>query len=65
MKDLSAAPPEDRFKGAIKILMKDRTRNQDKINQLLIAITMIDDRKAMRSMTYRSAIDMTHDILGD
>lgn len=65
MKDLSAASPEDRFKGAIKILMKDRTRNQDKINKLLIAITMIDDRKAMRSMTYRSAIDMTHDILGD
>jgi hypothetical protein len=65
VKDLSAASPEDRFKGAIKILMKDRTRNQDKINKLLIAITMIDDRKAMRSMTYRSAIDMTHDILGD
>lgn len=62
---LSAASPTDRFKAAIKILMKDRSKNQDKINQLLIAMTMVDDRKALRSMTYRNAVDITHDTLGD
>jgi hypothetical protein len=65
MKDLSSAPPEQRFKAAIKILMSNRSANQDKINQLLIASTMIDDRKSMRSMTYRNALDITHETLGD
>jgi hypothetical protein len=62
---LSAASHEDRFKAAIKILMKDRSKNEDKINQLLIAMTLIDDRKALRSMTYRNALEITHKTLGD
>lgn len=65
MKDLTSKPADERFKAAIKILMRDRTKNQDKINQLLIAMTMIEDRKAQRSHAYRTALEITYDTLGD
>ena len=65
MTDLKSASPTDRFKASIKKLMSSPTENKSKIDVLLIAMTMVDDRKATRSQTYREAVNITYEVLGD